>query len=108
MIPAVDLTILIYCIVIAAIGILANGFLLFITFSTKELRRKDYICFIINRTLIDFTFCVTLATVHPIAIYIGDLQSPLCTVVGFVELILAFSSIYTEPVLACNRFVSIF
>jgi hypothetical protein len=108
MIQSADLTLLIQCVIIGVGGLTVNGFLLFLIISNKDLRRKDYICFILNHTLIDFIYCITLITLHPFTIYDGSEKSTLCSVAGFLEVAFSTVSVYTEPVLALNRFISIF
>lgn len=74
--------------------------------SKKELRGKDYICIILNRAAIDFLHCMLLAGLQPVGILTEtDLW---CEVIAFLEAATAIASIFFEPLLACNRYISMF
>lgn len=104
--PPADMAISIFCILIAIGGLITNACVLVTILSSKDLRTKDYICFILNRTLIDFLYCLILGTLQPWAILTES--SDLCKIAAFAEVNLTMSTIFTEPALACNRYASIF
>lgn len=95
-----------YAILVGFFGLQCNGFLLAVILSSKELRNKDYICIILSRGIVDFLHCVLLAVFQPFAIL--SESEPWCNVVAFADIATGSASMFFEPLLACNRYVSIF
>lgn len=104
-VPQVDVAVACLCITVAVFGLTANGIVLVVILSSKDLRSKDYVWFILNRVLSDFVYCILLAVGHPVAILLES--TTMCKVVGFIDTSVAMSTILVEPFLACNRYLSI-
>lgn len=106
--PQADVAIAFDTLIGSTFGCLVNGCLLGLTWPSKELRSKDYICFILYRTFLDFIYTIAMGIFQPWAILTApaDDRSVLCTITGFLENSIGCATIFVEPVLAGNRFLA--
>lgn len=93
--------------IVGPMGLLANTFLLVIVLRKKELRQGEYMPFIINRTLIDIAFCLHLIILQPIGVRYWSTDPIYSKIAGWFALALIMSFVFSEVVLAFNRYISI-
>ena len=107
MIPSADLAMGIICLVVAFAGSIMNGFVIFVMITKKELRRQDYVCFILNKGFFDFIFCVHLFMQAAVIFSGAPSTSALCLTASLINVGLGLGTNFAEFALASNRYTAI-
>lgn len=92
---------------IGSLGLLLNAFLLIVILAKKTLRQKEYILFLISRIIIDSVFSMNVLIMQPMAIQSWISNPMLCQATGAIGMSLIFCVLFSEPVLALNRYFSV-
>lgn len=93
--------------IVSPLGLIANVLLLITTLNSKEIRKKDYTLFILNRSVIDALFSLQLFILQPLAMKYFVINPLWCKVASGISETTIWAIIIWEPVLACNHYVSI-
>lgn len=90
------------------LGILFNATFIWCTLMKKELQ-KEYAWFLCGISMVDLIYCINNAVPQVIAIFLNvNPKGTYCQVVGVILLINGVGAVCIQPLLAMNRFISLY
>lgn len=103
-----DIMMLVFLLTTGPLGVTLNLAFIIFTCCKQELR-KDYTWFLIGISASNIMYCINMAIPQVIVIILNvDQSSIFCQVVGVIVLVNGVSAVCIQPMLAVNRFVSLF